>query len=53
MTGVLQGHVCMTFELLGESLADLVAGSVANPVSMDQVRDIAMQLLQVRYSADR
>ena len=44
---VIQGHVCMTFELLGESLADIVAGVVANPVTLDQVRDITAQLLQV------
>jgi hypothetical protein len=37
----------MTFELLGESLADVVGGAIANPVSLDQVRDVAMQMLQV------
>eukprot|EP00286_Rhodomonas_abbreviata_P001968 CAMPEP_0181291424 /NCGR_PEP_ID=MMETSP1101-20121128/1959_1 /TAXON_ID=46948 /ORGANISM="Rhodomonas abbreviata, Strain Caron Lab Isolate" /LENGTH=897 /DNA_ID=CAMNT_0023395813 /DNA_START=244 /DNA_END=2938 /DNA_ORIENTATION=+ len=40
-----QGHVCMTFELLGDHLSDYLQ-RMGKPFRFDQVRDIALQLLQ-------
>lgn len=40
-----QGHICMTFELLGDDLSEVLRRN-ARPFRMEHVRDISFQLLQ-------
>jgi len=40
----MQGHVCMSFELLGDHISDVLKAK--GPFSREHIRDVTFQLLQ-------